>query len=94
MGTKRLKEITTAAGITGTENLVAISDPAGSGQEVLIPLSNLLTLIRLPPDANFRFKEAGTLQILNTTTGEFHSLWLANDANGKPVLQWSENGEV
>ena len=94
MATKRLKEITNAAGITGNEKLVAISDPAGTGAEVLIPLSELLSLIRTPDNANFRFKDAGTFQILNTTTGEYHSLWLANDANGKPVLQWAENGEA
>jgi hypothetical protein len=94
MATKRLKEITAAAQIVGNEKLVAISDPAGTGAEVLIPLSDLLALIRLPPDANFRFKDAGTFQILNTSTGQYHSLWLANDANGKPVLQWAENGEA
>lgn len=94
MATKRLKEIASAAEISGDEKLIAISDPAGTGAEVLIPLSELLALIRTPPDANFRFRDAGTFQILNTTTGEYHSLWLESDANGKPVMQWSENGEA
>lgn len=94
MSVKRLKEITSATQIVGNEKLIAISDPSGTGQEVLIPLSDLLSLIRLPPDANFRFKDAGTFQILNVSTGEFHSIWLENDANGKPVMKWAENGEA
>jgi hypothetical protein len=94
MNTKRLKEITTAAEIIGDEKLIAIADPAGTGSDVLIPLADLLALIRTPPSANFRFKDAATFQILNVTTGNYHSLWLENDAGGKPVLKWAENGEA
>lgn len=94
MNTKRLKEITTAGEIVGDEKLIAIADPAGTGSDVLIPLSDLLALIRTPDNANFRFKDAATFQILNITTGNYHSMWLENDVAGQPVLKWAENGEA
>lgn len=94
MNVKRLKEITSASQIVGNEKLVAIADPAGTGNDVLIPLSDLLALIRTPDNANFRFKDAGTFQILNVSTGNYHSIWLENDGSGNPVLKWAENGEA
>lgn len=94
MNTKRLNEISTAAEIVGDERLIAISDPSGVGQEVLVPLADLLALIRTPDNANFRFKDAGTLQLLNTTTGNYHSLWLETGSDGKPVLKWADNGDA
>jgi len=93
MNTKRLKEITSATQIDGNEKLVAIADPAGTGADVLIPLADLLALIRTPPDANFRFKDAGTFQILNVTDNKYHSIWLETEG-GKPVLKWAETGEA
>ena len=92
MNTKRLKEITDAAQIVGDEKLVAIANPAGTGSDVLIPMSDLLALIRTPENANFRFKDAGTFQILNVTDSKYHSIWFESE-DGKPVLKWAENGE-
>lgn len=94
MNTKRFKEITTAAEIVGDEKLIAIANPAGTGNDVLISLADLLALIRTPDNANFRFKDAATFQILNVTSGNYHSIWLENDAAGKPSLKWSENGDA
>lgn len=92
MITKRLNEIDTAAQVSGNEKLVAVSGTDGG--DVLIPLSKILELIRLPENANFRFKDSGTFQILNVTTQKFHSVYFQNDASGKPVLEWAEEGDL
>ena len=90
MNTKRFNEITDADAVAGDEKLLGVTS---EGSDVLIPLADLLALIKTPDDANYRFKDPSTFQLLNTSSGQYHSIWIENDAAGNPDLKWAENGD-